>query len=43
MKRLLVTVGTGFMGSCLSERLVKEGNNVICLDYSKNDYKLRWL
>ena len=32
MKRILVTGGAGFIGSNLCERLVKEGNDVICLD-----------
>jgi len=32
MKRILVTGGAGFIGSHLCERLVAEGNEVICLD-----------
>ena len=32
MKKILVTGGAGFVGSHLCERLVKEGNEVICLD-----------
>jgi UDP-glucuronate decarboxylase len=32
MKQILVTGGAGFIGSHLCERLVKEGNAVICLD-----------
>lgn len=32
MKRILITGGAGFIGSHLSERLLEEGNDVICLD-----------
>ena len=32
MKRILVTGGAGFIGSHLCERLVGDGNDVICLD-----------
>ena len=32
MKRILVTGGSGFVGSHLCERLLNEGNEVICLD-----------
>jgi UDP-glucuronate decarboxylase len=32
MKRILITGGAGFIGSHLCERLLKEGNDIICLD-----------
>ncbi len=32
MKRILITGGAGFIGSFLCERLLNDGNNVICLD-----------
>lgn len=32
MKRILVTGGAGFIGSHLCERLLNEGNDIICLD-----------
>lgn len=32
MKRILITGGAGFVGSHLAKRLLKEGNEVICLD-----------
>lgn len=32
MKRILVTGGSGFIGSHLCERLLNEGNEVICVD-----------
>ncbi len=45
MKRILVTGGAGFLGSHLCERLVEEGNDVICMDNyftgsKKNIYNL---
>ncbi len=32
MKRILITGGAGFLGSHLCERLLTEGNDIICLD-----------
>ncbi len=32
MKRILITGGSGFLGSHLCEKLLKDGNHVICLD-----------
>ncbi|MCD6201152.1 MAG: SDR family oxidoreductase [Bacteroidales bacterium] len=32
MKRILITGGAGFIGSFLGERLLSEGNDVLCLD-----------
>ena len=32
MKTILVTGGTGFLGSNLCARLISEGNRVICVD-----------
>ena len=32
MKKILITGGAGFIGSHLSERLLNEGNEVVCLD-----------
>ncbi|MEN6468704.1 MAG: UDP-glucuronic acid decarboxylase family protein [Smithella sp.] len=32
MKRILITGGAGFLGSHLCERLLNEGNDIVCLD-----------
>ncbi|KUG23583.1 dtdp-glucose 4,6-dehydratase [hydrocarbon metagenome] len=32
MKRILITGGAGFLGSHLCDRLLREGNDIICLD-----------
>ena len=33
-KRVLVTGGTGFLGSHLCERLIESGDEVLCVDNS---------
>lgn len=45
MERILVTGGAGFIGSHLCERLVREGNDVICLDnyFTGNKNNIRHL
>ena len=32
MKNILITGGAGFIGSHLSEKLLEQGNHVLCLD-----------
>ena len=32
MKRIIITGGAGFLGSHLCERLLNEGNHIICVD-----------
>ena len=44
-KRILITGGAGFLGSHLCEKLINEGNEVICLDnfYNGNLNNIRGL
>ncbi len=39
MKRILITGGAGFLGSHLCEQLLREGNDIICLDNFFTVYK----
>ena len=40
MKRILITGGAGFLGSHLCQRLLHEGNDIVCLDnYFTGDKK----
>ena len=39
MKTILVTGGCGFLGSNMCKRLVKEGENVICIDNLYTGYE----
>ena len=43
--RILITGGAGFIGSHLCERLLKDGNEVICMDnfFTGNKYNIRHL
>lgn len=48
MKKILITGGTGFIGSHLCERLLNEGNDVICVGNIftlriKMVQKIQWL
>jgi len=46
MKQILITGGAGFLGSHLCERLIEQGNEVLCLDNfftgSKNNMAPRY-
>ena len=42
-KRVLVTGGAGFIGSYICERLIKDGNYVICCDKTLNSIWIRGL
>ena len=37
MKRILITGGAGFIGSHLSEKLLNDGNDVICFVYYRTN------
>lgn len=39
MKRILITGGAGFLGSHLCERLLREGNDILCVDNFYNGRK----
>ena len=45
MNKVLITGGAGFLGSHLCDRLVKQGNDVLCVDnfYTGNKQNIRHL